>query len=71
LYHRALKAAIPPALCNLYGLPFYKALDLIETQAIGKLRSLLEQQGWTYHHELRCWQAAYEANGTIVPSDSN
>jgi predicted nucleic acid-binding Zn ribbon protein len=58
LYHRALKAAIPAALSSLFRLPYEKAIDLVETQPIGKLRRVLEGAGCVYDHETRRWVQA-------------
>jgi hypothetical protein len=55
LYHRALKAAIPQAVMKLYGLPEEKAIDIVETQPIGKVRQILEAAGYTYQHQQRAW----------------
>lgn len=55
LYHRALRAAIPQALTEAYGLPGQKAADLIETQQISHLKRLLECAGYTYKHTERQW----------------
>jgi hypothetical protein len=57
LYHRALKAALPYALMSLYGLPETKAYDIVETQPIRKLRSLLDGAGYAYCHSERRWIA--------------
>jgi hypothetical protein len=56
LYHRALKDAIPQAIMALYGLPEEKAIDIMETQPIGKVRELLQAAGYTYYHVCRKWQ---------------
>jgi len=55
LHHRALKAAIPDALCILYGIPRDKAIDVAETQPTIKIRELLTAAGYTYHHPVRRW----------------
>lgn len=55
LYHRALKDAIPQAIMRLYGLPEDRALDILETQSIGKIRAVLEAAGYRYQHQERRW----------------
>jgi len=55
LYHRALRAAIPPALATIYGIPTEKAADLLDTQELRKLRGFLEQSGYRYQHQERAW----------------
>ena len=56
LYHRALRATIPPAICEVYGLPEEKALDLLETQPLQDIRRLLAAFGYTYVHQERRWK---------------
>jgi hypothetical protein len=55
IYHKALKAAIPQAIMALYGIPEEKAIDIVETQPIGKVRQLLQAAGYTYQHQRRAW----------------
>ncbi len=55
LYHRALKASLPHVLMNAYGMPEEKAYDIVETQPVGKLRTLLEASGYIYAHQARQW----------------
>lgn len=57
LHHRALKAAIPNAIYLVYGLPEDKALDIIETQSVGKIRAILQASGYSYSHTQRRWIA--------------
>ncbi len=58
LYHRALKTAIPEALALFYGVPQEKAIDVLETQPVGKIRQLLEDAGFIYVHDMRQWRFA-------------
>lgn len=55
MYHRALKAALPHAIHQLSGLPEEKAGDLVEQQAVGWVRGLLERAGYEYIHAERRW----------------
>lgn len=55
--HRALKAAIPDAIHLVYGLLEDKAMDVIETQPIGKIRQVLQASGYSYSHPQRRWVA--------------
>ena len=57
MHHKALKAAIPDAIHMVYGLPEDKALDVIETQPIGKIRQILQASGYSYSHTQRRWVA--------------
>lgn len=62
LYHRALRTTIPTAICEAYGLPEEKALDLLETQPLQDIRRLLTAFGYTYVHQERRWRALEEAS---------
>jgi hypothetical protein len=55
IHHDALRAAIPDALTTLYSIPQEKALDLLDTQPIKQIRSVLETAGYRYQHEQRAW----------------
>ena len=55
--HRALRAAVPDVIHLVYGLPQEKALDILETQPIGKIRQILQASGYSYSHTQRRWVA--------------
>jgi len=55
--HRAFRAALPDAIHLVYGLPQEKALDILETQPIRKIRQVLQASGYNYSHTQRRWIA--------------
>lgn len=55
MYHRALRVAIPDALRAAFGLSPVQAADLVETQPIGRIRSILVNSGFVYEHRQRMW----------------
>ncbi len=55
LYHRHMKAALPAALIALYRLPEEKAVELIETQPVSRLKAILAESGLSYSSTRRAW----------------
>lgn len=55
LYHRAMRAAIPDALAAAYGLPADKAVDLLDTLPLARVKARLTDCGWHYRHDQRAW----------------
>ena len=55
LYHRALKTAMPEALAAAFAMPMDRAVEVLETQPVGKLRKLLNDVGYVYYYPWRRW----------------
>lgn len=55
LSHRRLKEAMSDALEVAYGIPRMKAMDIVETQPVWKVRTLLHNLGFSYSHQVRAW----------------
>ena len=55
LSHHRLKEAMPEALEVAYGIPRMKAMDIVETQPVWKVRTLLHDLGFSYSHQVRAW----------------
>jgi hypothetical protein len=63
MHHRAMRNAIPDALALVYGLPADKALDLLETQPIGRIKATLRDCGWIWSGQRRAWVQRLEFQG--------
>lgn len=55
LYSKAARAALPAALGSFYGIPEGKALDMLESLGMKRVRTVLEAAGYVYIHSRRCW----------------
>ena len=55
LYARAARAALPDALTAFYGIPTHKAEDMIDALGMKRVRVMIEQAGYVYHHPTRHW----------------
>lgn len=55
LYARAARVALPDALTAFYGIPTYKAHDMIDALGMKRVRSIIEQAGYQYDHLTRHW----------------